>query len=328
MGQDNQATKQAIPEPPKFNVEDLPEPPQLEQDSFEPKKDKEMDVPDPLSNTETDAIPPPPALDEPKAEEKPFSPDDLKKPEDMDSESLSDMPIPPKKEEKKKKGFFSGLFKKKEKEVKVDLEPKLSDLPDTAPSIETEPKKEEKVDLGQMNDSDFAPPGAQPEKEEKPEKPIQKEEPMPDFENDAKEMESDWFKEGQPFLESKLESPKIEEPLPKIEETEEEWVKEGEAFVEEESELPFGEEEKVEEPPVIEKKTPLSKVKGVGPKRAKKLKKAGIKTAEHLAEKSHKHVAKKAKIPVKHAKKIVKHAKKITQIKYGLLQNLSDTFLF
>ena len=335
MGQDNQATKQAIPEPPKFNVEDLPEPPKLESDSFSPdKKDKEMEVPDPvMTNTEPGVIPPPPALeDEPKADEKPFSPDDLKKPEDIASESLSDLPEPPKKEEKKKKGLFSKLFKKKEKEEKVDLEPKMSDLPDPAPSIETEPKKEEKADLGQMDDSDFAPPGAVPEKEEKTEEPIKKEEPMPempDFENDSKEMEPDWAKEGEPFLESKSEleqkTPE-EEPLPKIEETqkEEDWFKEGEPFVEEEgTELPFGDEEQkeeVEEPQVIEKekKTPLSKVKGVGLKRAKKLKKAGIKTAEHLAEKSHKHVAKKAKIPLKHAKKIVKHAKKITKIKQRL----------
>ncbi len=325
MGQDNQTTKQAIPEPPKFNVEDLPEPPKLEPDSFNPdKKKKEMDIPDPpvMTNTESGIIPPPPALEnEVKTEEKSSS--NLDK-QDVASEPLSNMPKPPKKQEKK--GFFSKLFKKKEKEEKIDLEPKVSDLPEPSPSVETQ--KEEKVDLGQVNDSDFAPPGITQEKE-KLEEPAQEESmpEMPDFESDSGD---DWVKEAEPFLEKEpvQKNPETEEALPEIEEkADEDWVKEAEPFLEKElkeegSELPFGDqelkEEEVEEPPIIEKKTPLSKVKGVGPKRAKKLKKAGIKTAEHLAQAHHKHVAKKAKIPEKQAKKIVKHAKKITQIKTRL----------
>lgn len=122
-------------------------------------------------------------------------------------------------------------------------------------------------------------------------------------------------------------SMKLETPIPV-------WIKEGEEFrenelldeaqnflateLEQEGKDFLENEMKQEAEDFIKKETPLSQVKGVGPKRAKILKKAGIKTAEHLALKNHKKLAEEIKIPESHAKRIVNHAKKITKIKNQL----------
>ena len=107
-----------------------------------------------------------------------------------------------------------------------------------------------------------------------------------------------------------------------------EWVTEGETFKENEMELE-GEEFVDSEMPMPlpipsseqKTKTPLTEIKGIGPAIEKKLKKAGIKTVEHLAEHHHDHVAEKANIPVNHAKKIISYAKKISANKQKYLQS-------
>ncbi|AJF62146.1 TPA: hypothetical protein HA239_06170 [Candidatus Woesearchaeota archaeon] len=106
------------------------------------------------------------------------------------------------------------------------------------------------------------------------------------------------------------------------------WMEEGKKFREEEMAAEgesFRENEMEEEgESYLAKTTPLTEVKGIGPKIEKKLKKAGIKSAEHLAAHDHVHIAKKAKIPISQAKKIVSHAKKITSSKAQRRESISD----
>jgi nucleotidyltransferase/DNA polymerase involved in DNA repair len=251
MADDNEA--KPIPEPPKFNLEDLPEPPTL---------NSENKAPNITGNTDT-VIPPPPDVNTPQA---------------------SILPPPA------KKGFFSKLFGKKPKEEKEDIA-----IP--PPVILEEEKEEVTVDLKPSTDDSFAPPELEnaseielpPQIDSSFEAEKSHETSLNDLNKDFED--EDWYEEGKNF------------------QKEEERIKEAEKF---------REHEMLEEGEKFLEKIPVTKVKGVGPARAKKLKKAGIKHAGHLAKHDHKKLAKKAKIPEAHAKEIISNAKKIAKIRSRL----------
>jgi len=178
-----------------------------------------------------------------------------------------------------KKGFFSKLFSKKEKVEKIDMM-KSFDLP-TPPAA-----TEEKVDLAPLGDDTFAPPGmtpaVNPTIEPKPVEAKQEEVEEPEWAKEGEEYDrdSELLEEGEHFREQEM-------------------LEEGEKYLE-------------------ESKTPLNTVMGIGAVREKKLRKAGIKTAEHLAKHDFKKFAKKLKIPHMHAKKLILNAQKVTRLKEKL----------
>ncbi|MBN2367680.1 hypothetical protein JXC34_01580, partial [Candidatus Woesearchaeota archaeon] len=190
---------------------------------------------------------------------------------------------------------------------KKDLDFGLEDL-EKAPKDETElpaSKKEvpdEKFELGSISATSMPEPpkvgekkGGKKDKKEKvteqPEQPEQKE-PIDDFHfNELPELP-----EGVKELESeKVDLEPVQEEVP----------------VEQEKPISEQVEELKEELP--EQVTPLSEVKGVGPKTEKQLRKIKIKTAEDLANTEHEHIVKKTKIPKHRAKKLVSHAKKVVK---------------
>ncbi|MFH2021557.1 MAG: hypothetical protein ABIJ34_09165 [archaeon] len=269
-----------IPEPPKFNLDDLPAPPKLEDDNNQIDipdiKHKEINIPAPPSET--------PSIDS-KKEEIPKSvekniisaskePGAPRTNPDVKLTALEDL-IPTKPAEKKK-GLFSFL-RKKEKNSPVQTKPAVSEpVKFDMPKIEPiSPKKDEaipdpvptfpKAQFVEIK-TDIAEPKA-----------------MPDFappEHNFSFESKDWTKEGEDFIKD------------------DEMENEGLAYLQ-----------------TIEKTTPLTSVKGIGPKREKQLKKVGIKSAEHLALHTHKSLIKKLRMPESQAKQIIGHAEKITQIK-------------
>jgi hypothetical protein len=219
MANNKQAKDKPIPEPPKFNLEDLPEPPKINLSEA-----KDLSAPMSLLTEHADDA------------SKDFD-IDLKNdfPEMKTDVSLLSQLPPPKAE---KKGFFSKLFSKKEKAEKVDMMKSL-DLP--APPAATE----EKVDLAPIGDDTFAPPGSRPEvPEAKPAQVKLEEPPEESKEGEEYDRDSELLEEGEHFREQEM-------------------LEEGEKYLEE---------------------TPLSTVVGIGAVKERQLKKAGIKTAEHLAK--------------------------------------------
>ncbi|MBN2368446.1 hypothetical protein JXC34_05500 [Candidatus Woesearchaeota archaeon] len=335
VGKNEESTSKSLPEPPKFNLEDLPEPPKLE---LAPSKEsavdvpeiheKEIDVPGPSANTDAGIIPPPPISKkqekepelktEAKEEKKTELVKDLKDEPDL----MKNLPEPPQLQQQKKGGFFSRFFGKKQKEEKIDLlgnaDMPKADMDDTA--IKQEETEEKASDQDTFGDEQFAPPNMIPKGGSAKLPPIATNMPSPLLKHEAKKEDGFdlKFKQEEAEAEKFLEKEELEEAEDfrlKEEEQEAEHFIEKEEMQEAEDFRLKEEEEEAEEFIVSEKKTPLSKVIGVGPAREKKLNKAGIKTAEHLAKHKPEHVAKKAKIPKKHARKIISHAKKITKIK-------------
>ncbi|NTV22953.1 MAG: hypothetical protein HGA85_01070, partial [Nanoarchaeota archaeon] len=194
-------------------------------------------------------------------------------------------PVPPAKSDKKKSGFFSSIFGKKKEPVQKLPEPVIE------PSIDD------------FKPSPIPPPPIDTPKAAAAEEPKNEEIKAKDIATSELSLET---------------GPKLDTGLPKHElTTDDGWYDEGEQFLEKELEEE-GEHflEKGDAPALA--LTPLSQVKGIGPVSEKKLKKAGIKTAEHIANKDHKSLAKTLKISEKSARQIVTNAKKITKIKEQL----------
>ena len=307
---------------------DIPPPPTLDQ----PLEKKESNAITPTLDAGPNDIPP--TLDLPVEKKKPISlttkldesPKDIPLPiqlkesndtnlikleqlppaVDLDKELMS-MPTPDAKP--KKTGLFGGLFgKKKNKEQKLDTN--LPELPNL-----NDPKKD--IGIPQAPDDKFFAPKIQ---SDLPPIPIALESsknteisipPVPNM-NDLPDIPK---LDDMPIMPQVSDFVADENPA---------WLEEAEHFRNDEMELEGDhyieehKEVKTESEAMPITRTPLSEVKGVGPKRQRALKKAGIKTAESLAKHDHKKVAKKIKIPESHAKKIVSHAKKITKIKKKL----------
>jgi predicted flap endonuclease-1-like 5' DNA nuclease len=357
------ANEEKIPEPPKFNDDPIKEPKLNNNIDISTPRNKLIDIPVPKmqkgnsqlfnlnqkkDNVDTD-FPMPPQLDinnipEKKAEEKlnlDGKLEDLTKSEDKKAEpKLDDLPMPPsfevndkklenkllekpinlsgpKKEVKKsKKGFFS-MFgkKKKQQEVKEPVFEELPVMPElpVMSELNRDNEKENVSEFKKENVSELKLDDSLNKIDESmPKSDI----PMPpSFNFEVKSDKPAWLEEGEKFREHEM-------------------VVEAEHFVESEHQnkpMSVGlkleqkiEPEKIEFELEPESKTPLSDVKGVGPKRVKLLKKAGIKTAEHLAKHDHKELSKKVKIPLSHARKIISHAKQITKVKRKLKTSKSN----
>ncbi len=290
MSGTKQIKDKSIPEPPKFNIESLPEPPKMDT-----LKDKEMKIPSSGLDEKKQIIPPPPQLQETQKPEEETKIEDLSSPKkDLNEDFLQELPPPPMLEkEEKKKGFFSRFFKRKQKEEeeKIDLFKPLSEEPIDIPiSQETE----EQPSLDSMSDFAFAPPDMKPQTLETKE-----------------DLSSDSTNFNLPDLPEMKTSSDEQIGEEKLMQREDEMYEEGEHFVREEEMLEEGEA-------YIEKTTPLQNVKGIGEAREKKLKRAGIKTAEHLLKYDFKTLSKKIKIPESQAKSLISNAKKITNIKQKL----------
>lgn len=336
MADSKDAKETHIPEPPKFSLDDLPAPPKLDMSDMSPgtstkiplKKEKDIPGPIPALKKEPQDIVPSektglPSLKPAEAAKAnnlanlpPFEIKSKSTPEPksalQEPDLLMGIPAPQKKE--KKPGFFSNLFSKKKKEEKAEL----SGLP--LPK-ESGNLSEEKINLMPVNDDQFAPPelkssltantvpglnvpdfSATPELKKEEVKPA---DTMPSLDIPVsipeikKEEDPDWYKEGEKVLkESSTKAADAKSLDAVLSDKEKTMLDEGEEY--------------------IKKTTPLAEVKGVGPVREKKLKRAGIKTAEDLAGHDHKKLARKIKIPETHAREIITNAKKITRIKERL----------
>ncbi|MFQ5887402.1 MAG: RpoL/Rpb11 RNA polymerase subunit family protein [Candidatus Hydrothermarchaeales archaeon] len=85
----------------------------------------------------------------------------------------------------------------------------------------------------------------------------------------------------------------------------------------------------------MEEETPISKIKGVGPKISKQLERAGVKTAEELVNADLATIARRSKVSPKILEKIFKEAKKVVppdrfghkKIIKKALRELSSTFI-
>ena len=315
--------KKDVSPPPNFELDELPEPPSLDNEpGFDLPDSKEMPVPVPKS-VEKEKKPELKPIDVPKIEELPKKVDGFPKSPKVEvkKQELPQMPS------------FDKLSKEFPEPPKLDskkLKPKI----DAKKDIKPLPSRDKlSTELPEPPKLDMKPPSVKKDSNKKLDMP--------------KKQSKSLFSM---FKKKKKQNVKLEEPfgfelpmyhdLPKgkdletkqpVTEKEPYWVKEGESYFREQEMLneaqPFLE---VKEEDFQPKETPLNLVKGIGPMREKQLKKAGVKTAENLAELHHKEVAEKAKLPVTHAKKIVTHAKKITKIKKRLKsspkkeKNISD----
>jgi predicted flap endonuclease-1-like 5' DNA nuclease len=280
---------------PENKGEAIPEPPRFDlkdlpeppkiDDDMPDSKPRDMDIPSPMKSPGGM-----PKLDEPM-EFKDVPKLDLTADFKKEFEDIR----PP-----KKKGFLSGLFGKKEKravEAFNEQETIKIDIP-TVPEAELqEPAKlDPSIDIPVPG---YVPPPADMAPQDLP---------MPKFE-DLKEPEA-----IAPIISTADE---IHEQ--KIELKEPDWLEEGESFADNSTGFSAG------QIAAIAKETPLSEVKGVGPKRAQKLKRAGIKSAESLAKHSHKELAKKLNLAPSQARSIVQNAQKITSIKKKIKDVAADT---
>ncbi len=174
----------------------------------------------------------------------------------------------------KKKGFLANLFKKKEKNDTHTLS-----LPPTD-------KKGDQLSLSSgAADTPYMPP---PPKFEDMD-PI-----SPEFTQDIQEPKSILDLRESTTTALKINPDKEQGMLQEAENfREEEMLEEGKKY--------------------LESPIPIGNVKGIGPAREKKLKRLGIKTAEHLAGHDYKSLSKRTNIPEAHARDIIKNAKKLAK---------------
>ncbi|MCM2324929.1 MAG: hypothetical protein NDI94_00555 [Candidatus Woesearchaeota archaeon] len=275
--------KTDIPEPPKFNHDDIPEPPRLDSIKVPETHEKEVKIPEPPKLAE---IPEPPAMPTEAIQEKKRSLFSLFKKDKKEFKNEHMLNSPPAMPELKEFPKIADVDKKADnKDGALPVPPqsnKLEEIP-LPPKIDSEIKKDS---AKETNKTEI--------KVESPKPLVLDSIPIPpSFNKDEKIAAPEHIEmPAAPIAPPVFEVPKDEliEPKP----SEPAWLLEGESYI---------------------KNTPLTEVEGVGEKRAKILKKAGIKTAEHLAKQDHKSLSKKTKIPLLHAKKIVTYAKKITALK-------------
>lgn len=266
---------------------DIPQPPKFNLDDIPEPPKLELKVPETHEKKIDVPLPPLPLKKEEEKAEKniPVLPLETKTEKvEKPKEGQISLPEPPA-IQKEKKGFF-GLFSAKKKE---------------------EPKKDP-VSLAKLpviNEDTFKPKIAEPAKIETPKTlapviNIEKKEEKAENIDESKKSFSE-------FLDTGSQLPVVLEQMPKPEEMPV-WVEEGEHYM----------QSHIDDDLSNQKDIPLSEVSGIGPKREKVLRKAGIKTAQHLAKHDHKVISSKLKIPAAHAKKLVMNAKKISKLKTKL----------
>jgi DNA repair exonuclease SbcCD ATPase subunit len=195
---------------------------------------------------------------------------------------ISSMPEPPKLEQQKKSGFFSKLFSKKTESKPL--------VPETLPVVST----------AQFEMPVMPPPPAFALRSDQVKDANIKE--IPSFNADNKLQSS-----ADPDT-IKLEIP-VQKPITPIEteiKEDDSWAEEGEHFKENEM--------TIEGENYLESETPLPEIKGITKITVSKLKKAGVRSVEHLAKHDSKKLAKKTKLQLKETRKLIDNAKKISSI--------------
>ncbi|MFH0874705.1 MAG: hypothetical protein V1859_02120 [archaeon] len=334
MAQNNPTVNDLLPEPPKFNLDDLPEPPKITQapqkkgifGKFSLKKEENVKVSPQLIGPEKKSfdleMPLPPQLDEaPRIvdvkqdlpslnlntmqEDNPLPPgvNDFPRSESLLSSNieqslpkLDDLPSPPlpNKEQKQKAGIFSKLFSGGKKTPKTDI---------IMPEIKAEPLPTPlampELDLSSVN---FDMP-KQPD--------------LPQTTASLPEVQT----------QTNVQSPMFEVP-PSLDASPDK-LSAAAVATSSLSSPPEQKQEEIKQDAILQtaqQSTPLTDINGVGDKTASLIKKKlKVNSAEELIKHPHEHITKKTKLPTAKVKAILKHAKILAKKKAKFSKNDSKT---